>query len=131
MTTRTALIASLACVASWAAKALAMALAGGLGRSPLEDPLFYVGFLALLVAAGAYGASLVAHRGRWLHVAGAAGGLIGAVVVTLVAGSLVGVLEPAHAGWVWGEVNLWVVALVVLLAAVSGVRRGVTRAGTA
>ncbi len=48
--TRSAYVAALATVALWTAKAIAIAVAGGLGKSPLESPLFLLGLLACVVA---------------------------------------------------------------------------------
>lgn len=114
--------ASLLAVGLWAAKAIAVALAGGPGRSPAEDPLFFAGLLSCIVAVGALALALTARHSLALR--------LGAVVVGVVAFAALGfavstVIDAVAASdhWVWGEVNLWFGALVVLvLAWLPGVR---------
>ncbi len=57
------------------------------------------------------------HRSIGWRVLGA---LIAFVVVSLVgtlASAVVTALQPAHPQWYWGEINLWVIMLVVLAGA--------------
>jgi len=37
------------------------------------------------------------------------------VVLTIAVGRVVGLLQPARPGWVWGELNLWVLAILLLI----------------
>jgi hypothetical protein len=112
ISSRIALFASVACAALWAAKALVMAAAGP--GSPAEDLLFYAGLLALLVGGGAVGVALAGRRGVGIRVASGIAGVVAAYALVTIAGWLVGLVTPAHAGWVWGEANLWLSALVAL-----------------
>lgn len=111
------MVASLATVILWTAKAVAIAIVGGLGRSPFEGPLFFLGFASALVAAAAIGVAATAGQRRLLRILAAAAGIISAVVVTLLVGGVVAVVEPARPGWAWGEVNLWVLGLAAVCVA--------------
>jgi hypothetical protein len=117
--TRSAYAAALATVALWTAKAIAIAIAGGLGKSPLESPLFLLGLLACVVATVLVGAAAFADRSIGWRVLG---GVI-AFVVVCIAGTLAQVvvtaIQPAHPQWFWGEINLWVTMLVVLAGALA------------
>jgi hypothetical protein len=116
--TRSAYAAALATVALWTVKAVAIAVAGGLGKSPLESPLFLLGLLACFAATLLVGAAAFAHRALGWRILGA----VLALVVVSVAGTLASVVvtavQPAHPQWFWGEINLWVIMLVVLAGAV-------------
>ena len=112
--TRLALGATLATTFFWTAKAVAIGIAGGLNRSPLESPLFLLGLVCCIVAAAATGVA-VAHRqtvlGRTLS---AAGGIVAGALVAVAANAVVAAVAPPSPGWVWGEVNLWAMALILL-----------------
>ena len=116
-TSRTAVVASVATVSAWTAKAIAIGIAGGLGRSPLEGPLFLAGFGCMLVAVSSTGLAATAGRRRSRRALAVVGAVVGAVVVTVVTGAVVAQVEPARPGWAWGEVNLWVLALAAIAAA--------------
>ncbi|NLG21388.1 MAG: hypothetical protein GX555_08185 [Actinomycetales bacterium] len=111
---RISLVAAVLSAAFWAAKATAIGLAGGLGRSSLEDPLFLAGLGFHVVAV----VTLVLWWTRRRHPAVRAlslvGGIAVAVAVTAAFETLLGLVKPADAGWVWGEINLWVLATVLL-----------------
>ena len=47
---RLAVLAAIASVVAWRLKAVAIAIAGGLDKSPLESPLFVLGLVAIVVA---------------------------------------------------------------------------------
>jgi hypothetical protein len=68
---RVAMLAAAVAVVAWAAKAIAIWIAGGLDRSALEGPLFLAGFLSLLAAVAAVGVALAAGRATWLRVVAA------------------------------------------------------------
>ena len=114
---RIALLAALAAVVSWTLKAFAIGVAGGLGRSPFEGPLFFTGLVCFVVAAVALGVALTRGRPVWVR---AATGVVLAPVLgigfTVVVDALVGALRPTSPlrHWAWSEVNLWVVAIVAL-----------------
>ena len=113
-TSRIAWIGALGSVIGWGAKAVAIGIAGGLGKSPAEGPLFAVGLLSALVGAGALGAALAHARPTWQRRLAAVGGVVVLMLIAAVCAALAAALQPDDAGWVWGEVNLWVGALVLL-----------------
>jgi hypothetical protein len=120
VTTRIAVGAALLGVVAWAAKSCAIAAAGGLGKSPLEGPLFLIGFVAVLIASAAYAVGLASHGAAWVRALAGVGGLVAGVAFILLLGAVVSVVQPAHPGWVWGEVNLWVSALATLAVCLRG-----------
>lgn len=124
--TRTALFAAAACVALWASKAVAIGVAGGLARSPLESPLFFAGLLSLFVACGSLGVALTRGRPLWLRVLTAA---VAAPVAVFAFAMLVDASVAAlrHPGpdrpWAWTELNLWVASATTLALTVAVRRR--------
>ncbi|CAN5758363.1 hypothetical protein BH20ACT6_BH20ACT6_12050 [soil metagenome] len=108
---RLAAVAAIVAVVLWAAKALAIALAGGLDESPLEGPLFVIGFLAILTAFATAGVAAVGDRSVGFKVVGAVLGLVGGFVLFLLVETGVGALVPSSAGWVKEEAGLWVASL--------------------
>jgi hypothetical protein len=114
---RVAVVAAGATVLLWAAKAVAIGTAGGLGRSRLEGPLFLAGFVCMLVSVVATGLALTTGRPVLQRSLSGAGAVVGAVVVTVLTQGIVGLVEPTDPGWAWGEVNLWVLALVATVLA--------------
>ena len=110
-----ALVAAVLSAVLFALKAATIAV----GRDPFDDPwvngFFYAGALALAVSFALAGSVLARRRGRPSRLTAAALGLVagvlGAVLVAVVATAVV----PADGGWVWGEVNLWVIAVVTLV----------------
>lgn len=121
LTSRIALISSIAGCVLWAAKSLTIAVAG-LGQTPLEDPLFFAGYLALLIAAGALGIRFLARR-PWQRPLAVIGGLVVSVAVVTIAGWLVDLVQPANPGWAWGELDLWALGALTLAAAFYDTRR--------
>lgn len=106
-----ALVAAGVTAVMFAAKALTIAS----GRDAFEDPIvngfFFAGGLALVATFVLAGAGVATrHRGR-----GAALGLLVGVVGGVAIAALAGVLLPADGSWVWGEVNLWVIAVATLV----------------
>jgi hypothetical protein len=123
--TRLALLTAGVACALWSAKAVAIGIAGGLGRSPAEGPLFLLGLVACVVAAAVTGMAVAHRRTTGGQVLAAVAGIVVAALYGTLEGALVSALQPAHPGWVWGEVNLWVLALTVLgVAATAHLRRG-------
>jgi hypothetical protein len=114
---RLAMLGATGAVVLWAAKATAIGIAGGLDRSPLEGPLFVAGLLSALVGAGALGVWLLEGRPAWVRGLGAVGAIVALVLSAGIGGSVAAALQPDDPGWVWGEVNLWVSALVLAAAA--------------
>lgn len=113
---RVALLGATGALVFWAAKAIAIGIAGGLDKSPLEGPLFLAGLLSALVGAAALGAWLLAGRPTWVRALGALGVIVLLVLSAGVGGSVAAALQPAEPGWAWGEVNLWVSAALLAVA---------------
>ena len=107
---RVAAVAAVCAAVSWAVKAIAIWIAGGLDKTPLEDILFWLGFGAMVVAFVALG--VAAARGRSLLVKIVAGviGLVVGVVALVAVEDAVGAIVPESAGWVAEEAGLWVAA---------------------
>lgn len=120
--TRAALAASVTTTVLWTAKAIVIAVAGGVGRSPLEGPLFLLGLLACVVAGVLVGAAFFVRRSPAWRTLGA---LLSFVVLTVVGGVVQALATSgaAHPPWWRGEVNLWAVMLTVLAGAVLARRR--------
>lgn len=114
---RIALYAAIGAAVAWAAKAVAIGAAGGLDRSALEGPLFLLGLVSGLVGAGALGVALTVGRPLWQRVAASALGIVVFLLVVAVTASAMAALTPADPGWVWSEVNLWVSAVLLVVAA--------------
>lgn len=121
---RIALWASIAAATFWTAKSIAISLAGGLDKSPLEAPLFFLGLISFVVAVVALGVALTPGRHALVRVAAGVGGFVVGFVLTLLVDAVVGSFETAGAErhWVWTEFNLWVVALAALTLAVAVAR---------
>ena len=109
---RVAVFAAIGCVLVWAVKALAIGVAGGLGKSPLEGPLFVLGLILFVVAWVALGVGLTAGRGTALRILGAVGGLVVAALLFAFIEDPVGGLVPESAGWVKEEAGLWLISVV-------------------
>lgn len=105
-------VAAVTAALFWAAKATAIAVAGGLDQSPLETPLFMLGLLAFVVAAVTLTWSALAGRGLALRILACVGSVVGifgfAAITTPVFESLVD-------SWVGAELNLWVLAVALLI----------------
>jgi hypothetical protein len=109
--------AALTAAAAWAAKAVAIGLAGGLDRSALEGPLFLLGLLAALVGAGALGAALADGRGMPQRAAVVVVAVVAVTFLAAVTAAIFAALAPSDPGWVWSELNLWVIATLLVVAA--------------
>ena len=84
------------------------------GRDPLDDPLvnglFYVGAFGLALTFALAGAALARRR----RLLGAALGLLVGVAAGVSIAALASALLPDDGSWVWGEVNLWIIALLTI-----------------
>ena len=118
VTPRIALFSAAAAAALWTAKSVAIALAGGLDRSPAESPLFFLGLIASLVAVSSL--LLIWTFGRpWpVRLLAALAGLPALFLLVLALETMIEWVQPAHPGWVWSEISLWVVAAGLLGAAI-------------
>ena len=127
--TRFAFIAASTAAALWALKGLAIGSAGGLGESPFEGPFFLAGLASFVVASVALG--VAALPGRAAAIRGLAGLGVVAAGFALAAGvdTVVSSVVPPDADrhWAYTEVNLWVVAAVVLALALRLDRAGSDR----
>jgi hypothetical protein len=99
-------------VVVWGVKALVIGLAGGLDKSPLEGPLFMIGFLLFVSGVIAIGLAVTAGRGVAARVLGAVAAFAVTAAVFLGVDSVVAGLAPENdPHWVWAEVQLWIVSV--------------------
>jgi hypothetical protein len=108
---RFATLAAVAAAMSWALRGVVIAIAGGLGRSPLEGPLFVAGLVLFAIGSAAVGVELAGDQRTAVRAAGAVGGLALGAVVYWVVSTVVGALVPGRFGWVQDESGLWAVGL--------------------
>lgn len=107
---------------AWAVKAVSIAAHDGPGEGAVAAPAYLVGAVAALAAVVSTALLLTSGRSRRTRGLAVAAGLLG--VVALVAVVQVGVLAVVPVdGWVRGELNLWVVAAALLVAAVTARRQ--------
>ena len=130
---RVGAVAAVAAALLWAAKAIAIWIAGGLDESPLESPLFVLGLLAIVIAYIALGVAAARGRSTLVGVLAGVGGLLVGVAVALVADALAGAVLPDSAGWVQEEAGLWLAAGLTVIVAVGWLlfrepRRGIRSA---
>ena len=116
---RLALAGAVIAVVSWALKAVAIGIAGGLDRSPFESPLFGLGLVGLVVAFFGIGLAAASKRSRLGKVVGGVLGLLIGIAFFLAVENAVGAVVPESAGWVQEEAGLWVIAIVTLIAALA------------
>ncbi len=120
---RVALVSAGLAVALWAAKAVAISLAGGLGRSRAEGPLFLAGLACFLVAAVSLGLALTRGRPVALRLAAGVLGPVTGFALAMIIDTALRSVRPSDPSWVWGEVNLWVTAPLGLVLALVLARR--------
>lgn len=113
---RIALIAAVAATTGWTVKSIAIGLAGGNDLSSLEGPFFLVGLAFCLLASAALGVALTVGRPPWQRVAAGALGPVAGLVVAGLVDAAVGAVRGPSAGrhWVLVELNLWIVAALLL-----------------
>lgn len=112
--TRAALALALLCFLALVVKNVVMAAAGGVGRTWWENPPFYA---ALLLGLVSLALTLVAAvRGRtWRVWLGTGAAMLVLGVAAAAAGALlVGAVQPADPGWIWGELDLFTLPLSAL-----------------
>lgn len=126
-----AVLAAIAAVVAWALKAVAIGVAGGLDKSPLESPLFGLGLVAIVVAFASLGVALARERSLAYKVGGGVVGVLIGVALSVLASTIAAAAIPDSAGWVQEEAGLWVSALLALgVTAVWHTRRGTGRTAT-
>jgi hypothetical protein len=111
---RLAVLAAIASVVAWGLKAVAIGVAGGLDKSPLEGPLFVLGLVAIVVASASLGVAVAGERTLAFKVLG---GLVGVLIgfgLSMLASAVAASLIPDSAGWVQAEAGLWFSALLAL-----------------
>jgi hypothetical protein len=123
--TRTALTTAIAAAGLWGAKTLAIGLAGGNDKSPLEGPFYLAGLAAFAVATVALGVALTRGRRVWLRALAGLGTLVSGFAVAAAVDATVGLFQDAgtQRHWVWVEFNLWVIAALTLALALVARRR--------
>ena len=116
---RIALWAAVAAAVSWTAKSVAIGVAGGLDKSPLEAPLYFAGLISFVVAIVALGFAAISGARTWVRVLAGAGAFVTGVALTIVVDAVVGAFSSStgERHWVWTEFNLWVVSLTALTVA--------------
>jgi hypothetical protein len=111
---RLAVLAAIAAIAAWGLKALAIGLAGGLDKSPLEGPLFALGLIAIAIAFSALGVAVAGGRSSAVKAIGGVLGVLVGLALSGLASILAAALIPDSAGWVQEEAGLWLSALLAL-----------------
>ncbi len=110
---KVATYATIGAVVVWALKALAIGIAGGLDKSPVEGPLFFIGFLLFVTGVIAIGLALTAGRSVAVRVGGLVATVAVLFVVWLAVDTIVASLAPEDdPHWVWAELQLWIIAVV-------------------
>lgn len=128
---RIAAVAASAAAGAWTCKSIAIGVAGGLDRSPLESPLFLLGLVCAVVAATALGWTLTSGRAPALRTVGAFLVLVGMVGLGLLVDAGLSVLQPERPSrhWVFAELGLWVSVVTMLTVAVLVDRRALPATG--
>jgi hypothetical protein len=126
---RMAVISVLVCIGAWTAKAVAIGLAGGLDRSPLEGPLFLLGLVSFVATVVLLALALTAGRPPVVRAVAVLVGVVAGAGFSIVTNAVLTAVRPADPSWVWSEVNLWVgAALVFGLVLATDRNRRVTQA---
>ena len=111
---RMAVISALLCIGAWTAKSVAIGIAGGLDRSPLEGPLFLLGLASFVTPVVLLSLALTTGRHPGARALGVVAGVVAGAGFSVATNALVIALRPAEPSWVWSELNLWVGAAVLL-----------------
>ncbi|HEX6150065.1 hypothetical protein [Nocardioides sp.] len=126
---RMAVISALLCIGAWTAKSVAIGIAGGLDRSPLEGPLFLLGLASFVTTVVLLSLALTAGRHPGARALGVVAGVVAGAGFSIATNALVTAIRPADPSWVWSELNLWVGAALLLgLVLATHRTRSVTRA---
>lgn len=111
---RLAGLAAISSVVAWGLKALAIGVAGGLDKSPVESPLFGIGLVAIVVAFASLGVAVAEERTVVFKVVGGVLGVVIGSALSALASIVAAALIPDSAGWVQEEAGLWFSALLAL-----------------
>jgi hypothetical protein len=111
---RVAVLAAIAALVGWGLKAIAIWVAGGLDESPLENPLFALGLMAIIVAAASLGVAMAGERRLALKVLIAVGAVVIAAALSNLLSLGAAAVIPDSGGWVQDEAGLWLSALLML-----------------
>ena len=111
---RIAVISALISIGAWTAKSVAIGLAGGLDRSPLEGPLFLLGLASFVATVVLLALALTTGRPLALRVLAVLVGVVTAIGFSVATDVLLSAVRPPDPSWVWSEVNLWVGAAALL-----------------
>ncbi len=111
---RIAVISALVCIGAWTAKSVAIGLAGGLDRSPLEGPLFFLGLASFVATVVLLALALTPGRPPALRALAVLVGVVTAIGFSVATEVLLTAVRPADPSWVWSEVGLWVGAAALL-----------------
>ena len=113
---RVASYATVGAVLAWGLKALAIGIAGGLDKSPIEGPLFFLGLVLFLVGVVAIALALTDGRSVGVRVLGVVVTVVVLFVVWMVVDTVVASLAPAQdPHWAWAEAQLWIVSVATAL----------------
>jgi hypothetical protein len=103
-------------VVAWGVKAVVIGLAGGLEKSSLESPLFFVGLVLYVLGVAAIGLAVTAGRSIALRILGVIAAVTMGVLATLALDAIVAGMAPTDPHWVWEEAQLWIVSGLTALA---------------
>ena len=111
---RLSVLAAITALVAWGLKAVAIWVAGGLGESPLESPLFVLGLVAILVAFMSLGVAVAGERPLAFKVMGGVVGVLIGFALSMLASLVAEAFMPDSAGWVQGEAGLWFSAVLAV-----------------
>jgi hypothetical protein len=111
--TRVPLICALGALAAWTLKSVAIGVAGGLGKSPYEDPLFLTGLACSVGSVVTLGLLLTTGRRLAVRIGACLLG-VGAVFALTIAVDAAAHAVTASDHWTLTEVNLWVLSLALV-----------------
>lgn len=123
-TARAAVLFAALAVAFWAAKTLSIGLSGG-SDERLASALFLAGLACTMVASACVGLALAQGSRRAVRIMAAVLGPVVGMLGSFAVIALLSTVQPADPSWIWGELNLWIVATATLLVALLAARRRV------
>ena len=112
---RVAVVAAITAAVAWGLKAIAIGVAGGLDKSPLETPLFALGLVAIVAAFVALGVAVARGRSLAFKIVASVVGVVIGLGLSALASWVAAAVVPESAGWVQAEAGLWFSALLALI----------------